>query len=393
MIRHDSFSASSRIELEDSKPSGLKLAVGWINLPASCLVLSACLFCAANSAFSQSSTGDASSKEAMPIRLVSGEFDPLAAPSASLPSLLPSLPSSTTSAVSSAASTTSAADSPAQKTTAADSAKAKAALSERQVRLVQFETLPTAEDLAALQTQGIEIVRYVPENSFIVMAPPAKVRMGLLAAGKSAAKTRIRWSGAFPSGSKLHPSVKAALQAQAAASQTTAQAAATSAAAANRLRRFDVMALNTGNLAALTDEIKNQQGAVIRQSGALSSRRVTMDYPLESIANLEALNCVAWIDFWHEPHKRGEREAQICAANLNANQNCSTGGGGGYQTWLDSVGLSGEGMVVNIMDDGLSKGIATNAAGTAHVDIVGRIAELTMRRAIPWATAGQGMGI
>ena len=92
------------------------------------------------------------------------------------------------------------------------------------------------------------------------------------------------------------------------------------------------------------------------------------------VSKLLLHNCVFWIEPRVIPTMHGERGALNIAGKLSSLSNCVEEAGGGFQEWLEGHALSGDGITVHVMDDGLSRGDDTNKPGTSHPDIIGRIA-------------------
>ena len=75
--------------------------------------------------------------------------------------------------------------------------------SRREHILLQFTTLPTPEDLAALEEKGIRILNYVPQNA-VVASVPADFAFD--------AYTSLRWAGRLVSSDKLSGPVMQRIQ-------------------------------------------------------------------------------------------------------------------------------------------------------------------------------------
>src|SRR5690606_17412288 len=100
----------------------------------------------------------------------------------------------------------------------------------------------------------------------------------------------------------------------------------------------------------------------------------TLTAPPALVDELADVPAVVWIEPHRDYELHGERGALSLTDRLLPSRTCVTGAGGGYAQWLTEVNLDGQGVVVQVMDDGLSRGNASNQPGTAHPDIVGRIA-------------------
>jgi hypothetical protein len=65
---------------------------------------------------------------------------------------------------------------------------------------------------------------------------------------------------------------------------------------------------------------------------------------------------------------------------------------GDYEGFLNRIGLRGENIIVQVMDDGISQGIATGEPGTAHPDLFGRISGIENASLDEFGDSGGGHG-
>src|SRR5262245_1492152 len=80
--------------------------------------------------------------------------------------------------------------------------------------LIQFTNQVQSEWQAQLQSMGVELLRYVPDDAFVVRlrnAPPGQVRR----------LPYVRWVGNYRAEHKLHPSLKSGSRPAALAGSTT----------------------------------------------------------------------------------------------------------------------------------------------------------------------------
>ncbi|MCE5228041.1 S8 family serine peptidase [bacterium] len=236
---------------------------------------------------------------------------------------------------------------------------------ERRVVLVQWSSPIDAAKLKALEGQGAQIIQPVPDQGYLV-ALPASVSVSGLAGVKSA--TAPSWASVMDPSWKLHPEVSKSIE--------TNAAARLSAAASTKqvVRRYVIQAVKTGGEAAVQKALSSR-GFSAKQTGQMSLvENWTVEADDDAVASLSYLNSVIWIEPYREPKLHGEREALAVSGNFKADYSDVVDAGSSvYQAWLNSVGLSGAGVVVHVMDDGLSQGNYSNIDGTAHPDIVGRI--------------------
>ena len=79
-------------------------------------------------------------------------------------------------------------------------------VSSSRLRLMQFDSVPTAATRARLAAAGYHPLLYIPVNALLVRADPHPQALATLA--------ELRWSGAFPAAYKLPPGLDMALSGQ-----------------------------------------------------------------------------------------------------------------------------------------------------------------------------------
>ena len=99
--------------------------------------------------------------------------------------------------------------------------------------------------------------------------------------------------------------------------------------------------------------------------------RLVVEVDAEAVPALARQPGVRWLEFASpEPGLDGEPETQIMAENLNGSSGSSQAPVPGYRAWLNSVELSGTGIVIAICDTGVSRNATNNSNG--HIDLRGR---------------------
>lgn len=217
--------------------------------------------------------------------------------------------------------------------------------------VVQFSRPIQPDDIRALEGAGATVHNYIPDYAYLVTAPAsAAVELGKVPG--------VTWAGLLPDYAKLSRSVANELSATA-----TAKAAVAT-------RKFIILSADPWAAKELAGQGHRIKSLRKTPMGWCETR---IDASLAKAVDISTINSVFRIETEPENELHGERGAQTAAGNLNAGGTAPTGPG--YTTWLASKGLSGgNDIVVQVQDDGLDRGIATNAAGTAHADILGRIA-------------------
>lgn len=235
--------------------------------------------------------------------------------------------------------------------------------------IVQFAGPIQPDDVRALEGAGATVHNYIPDYAYLVTAP-AEVAAEL---GKVPGVT---WAGLLPDYAKLSRRVADVL------AKTGASKAAAS------TRSFIVLSADAYAAKALAAQGHRVKGLRKTAMGWYESR---IDAPLAKAVDISSINSVFRVETVPDYELHGERGAQTAAGNLNAGGTAPTGPG--YMTWLASKGLSGgNGIVVQVQDDGLDKGIATNVAGTAHADILGRITGIFNATSDPLGDSKDGHG-
>jgi len=127
----------------------------------------------------------------------------------------------------------------------------------------------------------------------------------------------------------------------------------------------------------VVEAVENMNGHVVREKPV---DLATTGQPAELIVELGAdsvpavarLPVVRFLEYASpEPGFDGERETQIAAENLDGAAAPNTAPVVGYQGWLGTVGLSGNGVTVAICDSGVDAN-ANNNMPVAHTDLRGR---------------------
>lgn len=226
--------------------------------------------------------------------------------------------------------------------------------------LVQFSGPIQPGMLEACKKAGLEIIHYMPDYAYVATGP---------ATALDALKTSrgVAWVGAFPAAHKVHPTLRA----------STAQS-------------LDVTILGAGPLTAnfIRGHSVRVRSTRMTPMGWQDTRATIPASELDAVSRV-------WNVFHIEPqpryHRMDERAAQTAAGNYLPGAAAPTGPG--YAAWLASKGLTGgSGIIFQIQDDGLDQGIATNAPGTAHPDILGRIVGIFNATSDPLGNTTEGHG-
>jgi hypothetical protein len=214
----------------------------------------------------------------------------------------------------------------------------------RRLHLVQFIGPIKPEWRDALETNGAQIVHYIPENAYLVRADaPTLARLQ----NWSAASGVVQWEGSYTGDLKLHP-----------------HARATDAKGVPRQLSTDTFAVqliedasdNPATL-ALIEQLK--LAPVERQFSSLHYLNIVVRLPADRLAELAAQPDVISVQPSPRRRKLDERQDQILAGNLTG----TAPSGPGYLAWLAGKGFTqaqfnASGFVVDVSDSGIDNGTA-----------------------------------
>lgn len=225
--------------------------------------------------------------------------------------------------------------------TRAGFARAPAVLSRpvrQRLRLIQFSTPPTDADVHDLEATGVQVVHYVPQNSYLVWAETDRIvrRLETL----SASHGRISYHGEFFPEDALSPELDGAL-ASSDVVQITVQFF-------NGPGRRDVARATRLAEQVIAGPVEVLGGRYVNLRLAVRGSNLGAIAALESVVNVEP---------FVEPRLYDERQGQIVAGNLTASQQAPSGPG--YLDWLASKGFStnpADYPIVAVVDDGVDNG-------------------------------------
>ncbi len=203
--------------------------------------------------------------------------------------------------------------------------------------LIQFENAPDAATRAELRGQGVELLKYVPDDTYI-----ARIRNG--SPEKLASLASVHWIGEYRSNHKIHPrlmtSIAQALPGNQPVAVNILVAQGTTPAELAQVRSL---------LAAVTHESRLRQGTFLHAT-----------LPPGNLAALSQSAAVLWIE--RAPKRKLVDEA---ASKL-------VGGDDGRvatPTLTQQMGYNGAGVTVCVADTGLD----TGSLNFMHPDVRGRV--------------------
>ncbi|MCB9849400.1 MAG: S8 family serine peptidase [Phycisphaerales bacterium] len=202
------------------------------------------------------------------------------------------------------------------------------------LHLVQFSGPAQNDWLDELHAAGLEVVEYIAPHTYVVWGKSEQCT-------QAATRTPVRWSGDFAPAYRILPANR------------TMAAAGPIAARALVYRGADVDEIRQG-IAAL--------GAMPTMQGVNDQLAVvTFNLPPAQLVDVAKLPGVLTVQpVPQDGGARGELSDQVCVNNINGSNIAFPG----YETWLSTVGLSGAGVIIANVDQGIDE---------THPDLVNRM--------------------
>lgn len=226
------------------------------------------------------------------------------------------------------------------------SARAVTEFAGSQLRLVQFDGPIQPEWVAQLEQSGYRIVDFIPDNTYLVYGGAIALKSVRTSA------QHVQWEGAYLASDKINPRARPAAVLTRQAAGETGDLFAVQLVGDEAVNAETLALIETMKLAPVRSVTPNEQ---------LGFLNVIVALPTDRIEELAARPDVLSINTYTFPQRRGERQGQIIAGNLNVAG--SQPSGVGYLAWLGSKGFTQEqfdlsGFIVDIADDGWDNGVA-----------------------------------
>ena len=210
-----------------------------------------------------------------------------------------------------------------------------------ETRIVQFAGPIRRGWIDSLRETGVEIVGYVPNNSYIVRGDRDQLaRLASLDAGEYGSDSKpIRWMGRVPATHKIDPAF-------------TDQMLAVHGYTVNA----EIELIDSAESTAVIERVSRLASSVNREPRKFLNYVVlSVTLPVERLLEIAQLDEVLFAGPAAEMTLHDERGAQIIAGNLNAD--ATQPSGPGYMTWLASKGLDATSdFVIDFADSGLDRG-------------------------------------
>jgi len=224
----------------------------------------------------------------------------------------------------------------------------------RRLFVIQFKSKVARQTLEELNAAGFTPLQYLPDDAYIVYGDATRLPQNM-------ALTSLAWAGPLDRSAKLHPAVQKRLAA--ASSQSS-------------IESITVQYFDSEDAAATEKSLRALAQEPIHPARAGNHYTVRMKVRAQDLAALADLPLVYNVEPQAVYQLNDERQAMI-VGTLNdptAKTIPSPTTGARYQDFLARKGMDGKGVTVEILDDGLDRGLSSNAPGSAHADLVGRIA-------------------
>ncbi|NOS71733.1 MAG: S8 family serine peptidase [Verrucomicrobia bacterium] len=215
----------------------------------------------------------------------------------------------------------------------------------KQLHLIHFAGPIKPEWRATLESHGVKIVSYIPQNAYLVRGDSAALARLQSWAGVT---NIVQWDGDYANDFKIHPAARttdANGQPQTPDTDTFA------------IQLVEDAVANPQTL-ALIEQLK--LAPIKRQFALLEFVNVIVRLPADQLVNISSRPDVISIQPYVDPQQRDERQDQIIAGNLSG----SAPSGPGYLAWLTGKGFAQSqfeesGFAVDISDSGVDNGTTT----------------------------------
>jgi hypothetical protein len=224
----------------------------------------------------------------------------------------------------------------------------------------------------ALEGEGIRVLQYLPDFTFLVHGTAEAI-----AAARPAAP--ILWVRVFPPALKLPPSLRA----------LAVRERAVPSGGGGKALDVVIQLFDLGDARSLEKLLRAAGGSELSIARIRNRIHVRAVVPSGLLPDIARWPSVFRIEPFRTPRLHGEREARTAAGGLAAGARCVEPG---YRAWLERKGVSGAGAIVQVADDGIEQGNASGLPGTAHPDLLGRLAGFDNATTDPESDSRSGHG-
>lgn len=193
-------------------------------------------------------------------------------------------------------------------------------------RLLQFQQSPNQQQRDALSAQGLRVVQYYPQYTYLAWGDAAAMQ-------RSAHVPGLRWAGDLQPDWKRSPDLHGR---------------------SGRIDNVQLLVYDDGRLADQRDAIERAGGRIVSSARAQPDAAVwqmIVSIDASALPGLQQLPAVLWLEY-ASPRAGLDDEAssQVVAGNYTAE---GDPGGVGYLAFLDRLGLTGAGVRFAVTDTGV----------------------------------------
>ncbi|MEW6129100.1 MAG: S8 family serine peptidase [Acidobacteriota bacterium] len=224
---------------------------------------------------------------------------------------------------------------------------------EARLRLIQFAGPIKQDWLDRLQSTGVEIIGYVPNNAYLIRENADSSLLIASAINDFARRNQafIQWEGEFKSEYKIHPALVEKLNEAEELSISIQVARARDKSDAKDLKKIQKIA----------------QSIIFKPYAVLNLTNIKISVAANRIAEIAALKNVVNIEGWTVPVLRDERANQIITGRLK--NDGKEPEGPGYMNWLQTNGLASRfNFAIDVTDSGIDRG--STATANLHRDFL-----------------------
>jgi subtilisin family serine protease len=213
--------------------------------------------------------------------------------------------------------------------------------------LVQLAAPPQEEWIRAIEARGVNVVEPISAYGLFVVGLPEQVKA-------LENLDFVEWTGLFKPAYRISPSLLGMR---------------------GRIRNVNVGVYPEEAAGVVREGIERAGGEIVGEWRQVSAYRdafhvLLAELDAAALPAVAALPPVRWVELQGPDVLYDERSSQIVAEALNNAAPPNTGPVTGYQANLTSLGLSGAGVTIGIVDTGVD----THNNATMHADLAGRLA-------------------
>jgi subtilisin-like proprotein convertase family protein len=221
----------------------------------------------------------------------------------------------------------------------------------KQLWMVQFVGPIKQAWLARLRKAGIEVVAYMPNNTYVIWLDGGQLTQ---LEQQAKADPTVQWTGAYHPAYRIAPTLQAAKVAQAAQPVPVT-----------------IQLYRTTGTPASIASLRGLGGKVLRgQENVLNFVNISLEVPGNQITAIAARADVFNVEPYTPPKKNDEVQGQIVAGNVKTSDTNIVPTAPGYRQWLIDHGFpttAASYPIVDVVDDGIDNGTTNPLHPDFHV--------------------------